>query len=268
MIEEAQEMAVSRIQGLSGINENTTLRQTETASDVSFSDLLTKQSASGSVDLDAVFQAASQKYGVSTGLLKSVASAESGFDPKATSKCGAMGIMQLMPETAKGLGVTDAYNPQQNIMGGAKYLSQLLNRFNGDTKLAVAAYNAGPGNVEKYGGVPPFAETQAYVQKVLGTDGNSLSAGSAAASSSADVSGTGEVSTAALLAEMMKNMALSSGIMGLSGSSSGSMMGGSDSSGLSNLMMMSLAQTWLSALDQQTETAQEAETKPVIDETL
>lgn len=116
-------------------------------------------------DFDSIFEAASKRYNVPINLLKAVAKVESNFNPNATSRCGAMGIMQLMPRTAKGLGVTDAYDPEQNIMGGAKYLRQMLNQFGGDIELALAAYNAGPGNVKKYGGIPPFA--QGYVNKVL-----------------------------------------------------------------------------------------------------
>lgn len=130
-------------------------------------------------NLDDIFSAASKTYGVPVSLLKSVAKAESNFNPAATSGCGAMGVMQLMPSTAKSLGVTDAYDPEQNIMGGAKYLSQLLRTFDGNTELAVAAYNAGPGNVRKYGGIPPFQETQNYVAKVMGECGGKLSADTA-----------------------------------------------------------------------------------------
>lgn len=118
--------------------------------------------------LDSIFEEAAEKYDVPVNLLKAVAKAESNFRSDATSSCGAMGIMQLMPGTAKGLGVTDAYDPEQNIMGGAKYLSKLLNEFDGNTELAVAGYNAGAGNVNKYGGIPPFTETQNYVKKVMG----------------------------------------------------------------------------------------------------
>lgn len=116
--------------------------------------------------MDDIFRSASKKYNVPENLLKAVAKAESGFDPKAVSRCGAQGVMQLMPQTAKALGVTDSFDAEQNIMGGAKYLSQMLDKYDGDTKLALAAYNAGSGNVAKYGGIPPFKETQNYVVKV------------------------------------------------------------------------------------------------------
>jgi len=128
--------------------------------------------SSGDVDLDVLFDAAGQKYNISPDLLKAVAKVESNFKADATSKVGAMGIMQLMPGTAKYLGVTDAYDPEQSIMGGAKYLKEQLDRFDGDVKLALAAYNAGWPAVKKHGGIPPFRETQAYVPKVLGYMGS------------------------------------------------------------------------------------------------
>lgn len=118
-------------------------------------------------DLDAIFEEASQLYGVSVDLLKSIARAESGFHANAVSHAGAIGIMQLMPQTAASLGVTNAYDPRENIMGGARLITQLLSKYNGNTALALAAYNAGSGNVDKYGGIPPFTETQNYVRKVL-----------------------------------------------------------------------------------------------------
>ena len=118
-------------------------------------------------NLDEIFEKASQKYNVPVKLLKAIAKAESDFNPNAVSKAGAQGIMQLMPGTAKELGVTDPFDPEQNIMGGSKYISDLLKRYNGDVKLALAAYNAGMNNVKKYGGVPPFKETQNYVVKVM-----------------------------------------------------------------------------------------------------
>ncbi len=128
-------------------------------------------------NLDEIFDQASRTYEVPSALLKAVAKAESNFNPDATSRCGAQGIMQLMPGTAKSLGVTNAYDPEQNIMGGAKYLSGLLKHYDGNTELALAAYNAGSGNVKKYGGIPPFKETQNYVKKVMGYYDDSITAG-------------------------------------------------------------------------------------------
>ena len=143
-----------------------------------FSEVLTQTSQGrGNIDLDAIFEAAGFKYNISPHLLKAVAKVESGFQVFAKSHAGAMGIMQLMPGTASGLGVTDPYDPEQNIMGGAKYLRQMLDKFQ-DVSLALAAYNAGPGNVEKYGGIPPFNETQNYVRKVLeNLGGGNITAG-------------------------------------------------------------------------------------------
>lgn len=106
------------------------------------------------------------KHGVAPTLIGAIARAESGFNPKAVSSAGAKGMMQLMDGTAKGLGVTDSFDPTQNVEGGTRYIGEMLRRF-GTPELALAAYNAGPGAVAKYGGVPPFKETQTYVRKVL-----------------------------------------------------------------------------------------------------
>jgi len=118
--------------------------------------------------VSAMMDAASKKFGVPKSLLTAVSRAESAFRSEVTSPAGAVGMMQLMPATAKGLGVTDTTDPWQNIAGGAKYLRQLLDRFDGDATKAVAGYNAGPNAVQKYGGVPPYKETQTYVARVFG----------------------------------------------------------------------------------------------------
>jgi soluble lytic murein transglycosylase-like protein len=110
--------------------------------------------------------AAAQRNGIDPALLAGLVRQESNFDPDVGSPAGARGLTQLMPGTAAGLGVTDVTDPQQSLEGGAKYLRQQLDAFGGDVTKALAAYNAGPGAVQRYGGVPPYAETQGYVQKV------------------------------------------------------------------------------------------------------
>lgn len=116
---------------------------------------------------DSLVQAAAQRNGIDPALLHGLIQQESGFDPSASSGAGAQGLCQLMPGTAASLGVSNPLDPAQSIEGGARYLKAQLDAFGGDPQLALAAYNAGPGAVRRYGGVPPYAETQAYVQQVI-----------------------------------------------------------------------------------------------------
>jgi soluble lytic murein transglycosylase-like protein len=122
----------------------------------------------GSTPFGAEIDAAAARHGIDPGLLRGLVRQESGFDPRAHSAAGAMGLTQLMPATAASLGVTDPYDPVQSLDGGARYLRQMLDRFGNDPAKALAAYNAGPGAVARFGGVPPYAETQHYVQNILG----------------------------------------------------------------------------------------------------
>ena len=115
---------------------------------------------------DDIIAEAADKYRLDPLMIRAVMQAESAFNAMARSPVGAMGLMQLMPAVAAELGADDPWDPRQNIMAGARHLRQLLNSHNGNVKLALASYNAGPGNVRKYGGIPPFKETQNYVKKV------------------------------------------------------------------------------------------------------
>jgi len=125
------------------------------------------QGNSTTSEIAKMVQVAAQKYGVDPKLALAVAKTESNMTADAVSSAGAVGVMQLMPETARAMGVRNIYDPRENIDGGVKYLKQMLTTFNGDIEKSVAAYNAGPSAVTKYAGVPPYSETQAYVGKVL-----------------------------------------------------------------------------------------------------
>lgn len=116
---------------------------------------------------DHFIEAASKKHGVSFPLIKALIKAESDFNPRAVSKAGALGLMQIMPKTANALKIEDPFDPWDNIMGGTYYFKQLMDRYGGELQLALAAYNAGPHTVDNYNGVPPLRETENYVKKVM-----------------------------------------------------------------------------------------------------
>lgn len=128
----------------------------------------TKDSSNSSnKEINHIVREAAQKYNVDEKLIHSIIKVESNYNPHAKSSAGAVGLMQLMPGTARELGVSDRYNMTQNIFGGTKYIGKMLAQYKGNIQLALAAYNAGPGNVKKHGGIPPFKETQNYIQKVM-----------------------------------------------------------------------------------------------------
>lgn len=185
-----------------------------------------KSVPAGAAKYDAIFEEASRTYGVSKSLLIAVAKAESNFNPNDVSHAGASGIMQLMPGTAKSLGVKNVFDPYENIMGGAKLLRDNIKSF-GSVPLALAAYNAGPGAVKKYNGVPPYKETQNYVKKIMADLGDSAynvksnyfgqgSSTSSYGSSSSSISANSLLSTGGLGALSGSSNNLFSGL-GLSG---------------------------------------------------
>jgi len=124
-------------------------------------------SSNASRSFTDIIKEASEKYGVGEDVIKAVIQQESSFNAQAISGCGAQGLMQLMPSTAKALGVSDPFDAEQNIMAGTKYLREKLDEFGGNLGLALAAYNAGSGSVRKYAGIPPYKETQNYVNKIM-----------------------------------------------------------------------------------------------------
>lgn len=250
---------------VSGGSDSGTRQSAQVADKAAFSKALSSavnnnSSANSAVQttstLESIFQKASKTYGVDVNLLKAVAKAESNFNPQAVSSCGAQGVMQLMPATSKELGVTDPFDAEQNIMGGAKCLKQKLDEF-GDIDLALAAYNAGSGAVKKFGGIPPYKETQNYVKKVksyynesydlssvkVSTSAQSESAGSAVAAQSQSAEKTtaasSNMSTAAVISAL-STYAQMSAMMSSSASSSSAMLGGI-SSLTSNLLSESVA---------------------------
>lgn len=140
------------------------------ASSLDFARLLASRVNPGTIAptaIDAIINQAAVDQQLDPALVRAVAQVESGFNPRAVSPAGAKGIMQLMDPTARSLGVRDPFDAAQNVSGGVRYLRQMLQRFGGDERLALAAYNAGPGAVLRHGGVPPFPETQRYVSSVL-----------------------------------------------------------------------------------------------------
>ncbi|MGM0380805.1 MAG: lytic transglycosylase domain-containing protein [bacterium] len=154
-----------------GRNENGTISLTDTPSDTSYRLLLESKlpedyEVPSGEELEEIVSAASSDFGPPEPLIYAVIRVESNSDSTAVSSRGAKGLMQLMPATARQLGVKDIYAPRENIRAGTRYLQKMINRFDGDLELALAAYNAGPGRVKEYDGVPPFKETQKFIERV------------------------------------------------------------------------------------------------------
>ncbi len=140
-------------------------------------------------EIERLVKLSAADYGVDPALVEAIIERESAFDSNATSSAGARGLMQLMPQTAAGLGVTDSYDAAQNVAGGTRYLRSLLDRF-GNVELAVAAYNAGPGAVRRYGGIPPYEETRSYVRSVMASYARRSQVGNLATNAGSQAGGT------------------------------------------------------------------------------
>jgi soluble lytic murein transglycosylase-like protein len=164
MVDEAHAVATGRT--LSGALASSGTGSTDFASALQAA--TAAEGSEGGQQYDALIEQAAARNGLDPALLHGLIEQESGFDPSAQSGAGAMGLTQLMPGTASSMGVANPLDPAESIEGGARYLSQLMGEFGGNTADALAAYNAGPGAVRQYGGVPPYSETQSYVSKVLG----------------------------------------------------------------------------------------------------
>lgn len=151
------------------IDENGVIHFTNTPGVKGYKKVISEKSKPSEKDYDHIIHRMSDKYNIEPEVIKAVITAESNWNAKAVSEKGAMGLMQLMPSTARELQINNPFDPEQNIEGGTRYLRLLLNRFNGNLKFAVAAYNAGPSTVESEGGIPSFYETKKFLKKVLST---------------------------------------------------------------------------------------------------
>jgi len=171
LIEESREVSVGPSTSFAATLQAATTADPAPAAPIGSSGVAGAGGTGSTSQYDPLIEQAAARNGIDPAVLHGLIQQESGFDPEAQSSAGAAGLTQLMPGTASSLGVANALNPAESIEGGARYLSQMMSRFGGNTEDALAAYNAGPGAVQQYGGVPPYAETQSYVQKVLGYAG-------------------------------------------------------------------------------------------------